>query len=294
MSKLYIIGNGFDLAHGIESSYEDFFKFIADGSKYGQLSVMLDDFYGDCGDLWSDFETTLGLIKGQSIHRFAESEVNAVELDEKDLYRQEDLMGWTAQGIHNQLADAFTDWVNQINIEGVWKVYDLDKNAQFLTFNYTQTLEHIYKIQAANVMHIHLCKEKPIFGHGLEEYKESWPKSGYESVLTDMARDRANELFTEFKKPVSVILERNEAFFDSLSGKITDVHVIGHSLAKVDMPYFSEIHSQCPNAIWNIYYYDPYCTKTMNVHHREISKKLAGTGLPLSQIYTLNDSSIKL
>lgn len=33
MANLFIIGNGFDLAHGINSSYEDFHKYLQ--HKYG-------------------------------------------------------------------------------------------------------------------------------------------------------------------------------------------------------------------------------------------------------------------
>lgn len=55
---LYVIGNGFDIHHCINSSYSDFGKWMQDN----HLDVM-DDFeeaYGECDDeWWADFENRL-------------------------------------------------------------------------------------------------------------------------------------------------------------------------------------------------------------------------------------------
>lgn len=55
---LYVIGNGFDLMHGVKSSYYDFGKTIG---KRSLLRVYL-EYYLKVDDLWADFEGALAKI----------------------------------------------------------------------------------------------------------------------------------------------------------------------------------------------------------------------------------------
>lgn len=56
---LYVIGNGFDLSHGIESSYRHFAQWVkAQGNN--QLIGLMDTFFSNKRSLWSDVETALG------------------------------------------------------------------------------------------------------------------------------------------------------------------------------------------------------------------------------------------
>ena len=56
-------------------------------------------------------------------------------------------------------------------------------------------------------------------------------------------------------KPVFEIIERNENFFKGLSG-ITDIHVIGHSCDKIDIPYYKKIRETVSeNVKWH---FNPY------------------------------------
>ena len=56
---LFIIGNGFDISHGIKSRYADFHDYLVDNKK-GSLLNFLDNFFNNSGKLWSDLENTLG------------------------------------------------------------------------------------------------------------------------------------------------------------------------------------------------------------------------------------------
>ena len=61
---LYIIGNGFDLAHGMKTSYEDFHQWLLDN---GETSAVkrLETLYPDISDnegRWCDVESALGSI----------------------------------------------------------------------------------------------------------------------------------------------------------------------------------------------------------------------------------------
>jgi hypothetical protein len=54
--KLYIIGNGFDIQHGLKSRFRDFKEYL--DSKAGNLAEKLEEYF-DGDALWSDFEETL-------------------------------------------------------------------------------------------------------------------------------------------------------------------------------------------------------------------------------------------
>ena len=61
--------------------------------------------------------------------------------------------------LNTQLSDiineAFTKWLRSISLAKTPKFFILDKDAYYLTFNYTDTLETIYGIQDRHVLHIH-------------------------------------------------------------------------------------------------------------------------------------------
>lgn len=56
MTILYIIGNGFDLWHGLATGYSQFYEYAKD--TLNDAERYFDP--GDVDDLWSDFESSLG------------------------------------------------------------------------------------------------------------------------------------------------------------------------------------------------------------------------------------------
>lgn len=62
--KLYIIGNGFDIYHGINSRYSDFKNYVhvTDYELFQTLEK-----YFNTDELWSDFEETLAYIDADEI-----------------------------------------------------------------------------------------------------------------------------------------------------------------------------------------------------------------------------------
>ena len=57
--SLFIIGNGFDLAHSMETSWGDFYKWLKT-TKHFNLINFLEANVGMKTDLWKDFEKALG------------------------------------------------------------------------------------------------------------------------------------------------------------------------------------------------------------------------------------------
>ncbi len=56
-STLYIIGNGFDLHHGIQSAYKQFGTFVQ--SNDSELYSLIENYFGADNDFWSEFEMRL-------------------------------------------------------------------------------------------------------------------------------------------------------------------------------------------------------------------------------------------
>lgn len=55
MSRLYIIGNGFDIAYGIPCRYSDFRRYCEDNMP--EMYEKLNRYYDGGDKLWSDFES---------------------------------------------------------------------------------------------------------------------------------------------------------------------------------------------------------------------------------------------
>jgi len=65
MKVLYIIGNGFDQAHEIASSYKDFKLWVKSqhNLRFDAEIAQIEYLFRDNGELWADFETNLGHYK---------------------------------------------------------------------------------------------------------------------------------------------------------------------------------------------------------------------------------------
>lgn len=61
MNILYMIGNGFDLAQNLKTSYQDFYKYLVEQKpKNAILAKMLEQITGEEHEKWSDLEIALG------------------------------------------------------------------------------------------------------------------------------------------------------------------------------------------------------------------------------------------
>ena len=169
---LVIVGNGFDLAHGIPSSYYSFKKSVK-----GLAKVAL-ELYIDCEDLWGDFENNLAYLDREKVlWSMWEMKSDYGVLDEEDedfsaadFFASIEDGAWGINAIINDLPKCFRKWINSLVLNGKPPIYDLPKNAKYLTFNYTETLESVYGIDDNQVNHIHGDrrdeKSKLVLGHG--------------------------------------------------------------------------------------------------------------------------------
>jgi hypothetical protein len=87
-----------------------------------------------------------------------------------------------------------------------------------------------------------------------ENYDEDDHSSDFRVQEADQILDT---YWKENYKPTNNILEEQKAFFESLKD-IEEVHILGHSLAPVDMPYFAEIakNIDLKKVRWLVSFYD--------------------------------------
>src|ERR1035437_1833809 len=154
---LYIIGNGFDLYHGRNSSYKDFKKFLA--IKNPEVLEKLEDYLGG-KSLWSDFEEALARLDTEKIVEECENYLQSYSVEDwKDSYNHDYQyeINKRIDLITEEMRKLFTEWVLQIQLteEAYTKKIYLYNNSVFLSFNYTNTLEKLYKVQAKNILYIH-------------------------------------------------------------------------------------------------------------------------------------------
>lgn len=275
--SLVIIGNGFDIMHGVKSSYWDFQKTIG---KNSSLRYEMETYLDVPGDLWSNLEDSIGRL---NYSMFLNPTVLDMWLDDFGAYDPdaqaadffaavETAIGPTFN-IPRELNQRFKKWIKTLTVEGTSRPFSvLHGNYKVLSFNYTEFIEDLYG--AKKVCYIHGCRKnrkkgKPdelILGHvpGLEEeqwdkvelkpikFKNPYKRYIFESAMETAAREAAwyDESTT---KKCSEIIKKHSAFFEGLSA-IEEVYVIGHSLSEVDYPYFDEVNKYC-NAKWSIGYH---------------------------------------
>lgn len=260
MNILFIIGNGFDKAHGIESSYGDFKTWVHSehGIAFSAEVAQVESFFNANGELWADFETNLGHYNVDKIaaQRFGIFPFVIIEYDVNENNKIQ-IIGNSMpyiESLSEALQSIFRKWIFSLDTRKPQK-YSLNKEAYYLTFNYTDTLERVYGIPDKNILHIHgsiLTKDKSlVLGHNNYIDPMSVTIEGNDMRDNNERIDRICEM-NNLIKPCLNIIERNTSFFRKLND-ITDIWVYGHSYNEIDLPYFQKIKQSIhPNTMWHM------------------------------------------
>lgn len=270
MANLFIIGNGFDLAHNMKTQYSDFRKYLI------KIGILEDVEYSDnmfceipeysiapdgdelfneteaiktiitCIDKvgnapWKNIEKSLGVIDYSPFFQTfglydgekIQHEYNRNEASATNLYK-------VLKQIHNYFyywldtiepaSEPLSDFQNMINAQ----------NDLFLNFNYTKTLETIYGVK--NICHIHgfIGDEKIYLGHGNDKFdSEYYSKHHFGSEYT------LRHLHEELKKNTEEAYDKNKEFFKEIiklnkQDNFT-IFTYGFSFSDVDEFYLNKI-----------------------------------------------------
>ena len=257
LPTLYILGNGFDVAHGIKSTYANFreFEISRENQKFVDL---MDIFFSNQTDFWSDIETALGGYNEDSIIDFCNPEE---EFDIDHPTRSEaaysDSPAYFFQPLLDNLKSEFRAWVDSIEIKEAEKIMPLSKDAEYLTFNYTDTLESIYGIPENRVFHIHGLRrsnDEYIVGHSNFRNEDS-AFDDDDVYFKQETRAKVIGWMNGMYKDTDTIIRRNSDYFNKLS-TIKQIIVLGHSLNPVDLPYFLKIVEKSGHeTLWKFSFY---------------------------------------
>ena len=269
--SLYIIGNGFDLHHGLKTSYADFRENYA--KKRSRLWSLLYDIYGDSINeemWWSDFEDMLAHIDYAHLTKTP----NGIPLGFMK----------TRNLLRGVLPPLFGNWIKKIdcNVKPD-KSLSINTDSHFFSFNYTMLLEKVYGIGHENVWHIHNSIRNPddiVVGHDSDNrdlflrwihYMNNHPDISSRKGIIDMVNQ---EVVNGAKKVKERIAQNADRFYE-LYSSIKHFVVMGFSFNDIDMPYIEEIANANPRideADWTIYFH-------LNGENEMIMGKLVNIGI---------------
>lgn len=260
--RLYVIGNGFDIHHGVESKYWDFKKWMQKTHKDSSLIGLMDTFFSNNREFWGDIENALGEYDEGEITDYCEpNNPKDFKYDHPGQWQDgvEGGIPWVFGQTMDQFRSVFEEWVRSIDISGIETDLYIPQNAKYLTFNYTETLEQGYDIPKQNILHIHGSRLNPndefVLGHG--NYRDEEAPLLDEIILLPYqnAYSSVIRIMNVWKKSPKNFIEKNRAFFQSLSA-CKGVCIMGLSYNSIDVPYLDEIAANvAPDCKWLLYYY---------------------------------------
>lgn len=273
---LYIIGNGFDLAHDMRTSYEDFHQWLldnGDSSAVNRIESLYPNIKNNEGR-WCDVESALGSITLQEAINYdrnfqeCSDEINCEDSSHK-AYR----CGENLKNVADSFPGLLRDWVTSISTKDISPKFEIIKDAKFLSFNYTRTLENVYQIKTDKILHIHetIIENRPlVVGYGEARFEDDEYVSDDDTIDVVLIKN----LLSHCRKPVDAILKETKPkeWFRSLN-EIESVIVYGHSCSNVDKPYFETVIGNIkPNAHWTFYVHKKNKNKSTEKFAKSILK----------------------
>ena len=260
--NLYIIGNGFDISHGLKSGYGDFGRWLV--AHHPVDALLLEVFlpFDKKEMLWYSFEEALGKFDMDEVKNNDLQNLFVITYTDDDSDEYVTVPSIADPNIFERLGNHFSDWAKDINIElcSVSPKYVFPDDSLFLTFNYTDTLESVYKIIEGRVRHLNGRAAKDssvIIGHD----KDVNPFDAYSCNPGNIRKENNGFLqlseYADLRKDGNIQVEKAivNAFKEAIS-TIRDVTIIGHSYGKVDYSYFQTIISYLPNNVtWHLGYH---------------------------------------
>lgn len=313
---LYIIGNGFDIHHGLDTWYSSFGLYLKD--KHSSIYDNLVNYIGmpelDSEDEqtlyaqeWNEFEKSLAnLYYEEIIDEHSEYAANPASDDyHKDLGAIEIYVSEIRDNLTIKLFEAFKEFINQVDYPNLYnsKSLRIKKKAHFFNFNYTKSLQKYYSIPDSSILYIHKQADSDdilVLGHGFvpdsftpeepkmpsgltDEEEQEWidHQSDMYDISVEFGKNALLKYFEQSYKDSNTIIKENEAYFNSLL-TIERVVIFGHSLAPVDEKYIQKIHSRVSSKCkWFVFY-------RSNSEISEKRERMIEIGIDKREIYPFN------
>ena len=310
MDKLFIIGNGFDLYHGIKTKYSDFRDWY-----HREYCAYLKNNDGDfltCEDLvspsifrqgWSDKHVSLRIIKllidnacsdNNNKNEWNNLEANLGKLDfeewiikctncienieKKTLRNKNNIINEITNSLMyiEELKEIyFKQWVDsiEINKNSKGKKFEkiFDKDSYFLTFNYTNTLELLYDSLLDKGKINHIhIRKTQKNGKEITEYVLGTKFSDENERLKEIDSVFSDWYIKHFTKPTDEIIKNNSDFFNHIYN-CKKIYTFGFSFSEVDLPYIENILDSI-NSSEIVFYFNRRDMNKKDFYLKQISK----------------------
>lgn len=289
--NINIIGNGFDMYHGLPSSYYYFGCYLInnDYEFYEQIGYMYDfnfrKVYATYPDLefdytvddifWRDFEKQLGevnegFVVGTTIEDLGLENDDPVDIDVNDDIIAERLKKYFIRWVKETLDVPENYRIIKRLMKKCLNKVKFGSDDYFLVFNYTHTLQKVYRIPNYRIHYVHgECtgndNDELIFGHGnvkrISEIKKKLYSYKDEDDYVQTLRNEKNEnecllrYIERLKKNVPYCIDLCEWFYKDIGSQPEDIYVYGMSLGEVDIPYILQLKERWPHSYWHFSYY---------------------------------------
>lgn len=294
LNRLFIIGNGFDIEHGLPTKFDPHFKTIAE--RIEQIDCFWDIYQSQRVDIWSDFENCLAHPDFNELEKifdgYSPDYYSNRESDRDAIITQVDLNGNLYDALY-EFANRAEDAINSTRVLTQYKNY-FTKNDLFISVNYTHTLEKLYEINNNQILHIHgevgqnnLLLGYPDGDFAPERYYYDVRQKGVgpcaevdiRSHIEDMLEDEKIDYYTytAYKQLINKtesfckIPQTKELTTFLLEKNIGTITVIGHS-CRIDFPYFQLLNKVFPYCQW-------FFTPFDNLTEKSIRKMINDTGI---------------
>jgi hypothetical protein len=183
---LFIVGNGFDLMHGVKSSYYNFRDTI---SPQHMIRFTLEQYIHKT-DIWGDFENNLAYLDREMMMGVLDDwlqNFNVLDEDDDDFSAANFFMApeTATEPVHvltQELPKQFRKWINTLRAGSIVRPLKslISPEAYYINFNYTEFLETIYGVPKESIAYIHgdrrKKREQLVLGHGRNEDEvfEEW------------------------------------------------------------------------------------------------------------------------
>ena len=258
-NNIVIVGNGFDVNHGLPSSYANFKEWLRANDK--SLYDFLDRYIDVSGEWWNNFERNLSGINVPQL-------IKETPLKDSQMPTIKGLppsfshpASWKLDDIHEKISTRFTEWVKTLDDIDAKKTIDLPKASLYISFNYTCTLERVYGISENRIVYIHgkaLRGDELIYGHGKNQFVLE------RDVMQRYGLYRSNDFFkagtygdSEYELTQHISYWRKNIqlanHYDVLLPAVKNanmVYVYGLSFSEVDYPYIQWITGKNHDLRW--------------------------------------------
>ncbi len=235
------------------------------------MATLAETYFGEDDDFWFEFESRLADFDAHSLVEHASDFlVSYAAEDWRDSYHHDYTyeIDQVVTALSKTLRERFAEWVRQLPIpdpSGLGPLaLSVDPHATFLNFNYTPSLQKLYRVADAKILHIHGAASDAtgelVLGHGWQRTGEDSFNFGIDGEDADTRVLEGNAVidryFSSTFKPTAKIIADRRPFFEALRD-IEQIDIMGHSLSEVDRPYFDEVlrHVDPSRVMWRVSYH---------------------------------------